>query len=115
MASGRNSSGRAVHGNFSAGDKVEVLSSEEGFSDAWAQATVAGQCKGGWQVEYSKFVGEDGKLLREKVRPCRPMLRSGGGLLAHRPRARDSFVSRGRCEARESACVQWKRTRGLGT
>ena len=55
-------------GVFSAGDRVEVLSSEEGFSDAWAAANVISQHKGGLTVEYSKFVDADGTLLREKVR-----------------------------------------------
>lgn len=59
------SAGRAC---FSVGDKVEVLSSEDGFSDAWATATLASQSKGDWLVEYSKFVDADGKLLREKVK-----------------------------------------------
>jgi hypothetical protein len=54
-------------GKFAENDRVEVLSSEDGFSDAWATATVIGPCKGGWQVEYSKFVDGDGKQLREKV------------------------------------------------
>ena len=55
-------------GVFSPGERVEVLSSEEGFSDAWATATVVSQSKGALLVEYSKFVDGDGKQLREKVR-----------------------------------------------
>ena len=55
-------------GVFASGDKVEVLSSEDGFSDAWATATVVSQKKGMMEVEYSKFVDSDGKQLREKVR-----------------------------------------------
>lgn len=58
----------ATDGRFMEGDKVEVLSSEEGFSDAWATAVVVSPCKGGWLVEYSKFIDADGKQLREKVR-----------------------------------------------
>ena len=65
--SGKARSG-ASDGRISDGDKVEVLSSEDGFSDAWATAVVVGPSKGGWLVEYSKFVDGDGKLLREKVR-----------------------------------------------
>lgn len=61
----------ATRGCYTLGDKVEVLSSEEGFSDAWATATVVGQSKAGWQVEYNKFVDSDGKSLREKARACR--------------------------------------------
>ena len=57
-----------VHGRYLAGDKVEVLSSEEGFSDAWATATVVSKSAAGYLVEYSKFVDGDGKPLREKVR-----------------------------------------------
>ena len=53
---------------FTTGDKVEVLSSEEGFSDAWATATIVAHAKGSWLVEYNKFVDGDGKSLREKVR-----------------------------------------------
>ena len=53
---------------FASGDKVEVLSSEEGFSDAWATATIVKAEKGLWLVEYSKFVDGDGKALRETVR-----------------------------------------------
>ena len=34
-------------GKFLADDKVEVLSSEEGFSDAWAAGIVIGPTKGG--------------------------------------------------------------------
>ena len=49
-------------------DKCEVLSSEEGFSDAWATATCISFNKGSWLVEYSKFVDSDGKNLRERVR-----------------------------------------------
>ena len=69
--SGRGRS-NAADGRFGEGDKVEVLSSEEGFSDAWASANVVGPCKGGWLVEYTKFVDGDGQQLREKVRcaPC---------------------------------------------
>lgn len=70
-------------GSFSGGDKVEVLSSEEGFSDAWATATCVGQAKGNnWLVEYSKFVDGDGKLLREKVRHRPPPARPGSDLAA---------------------------------
>ena len=58
----------ATKGSYGMGDKVEVLSSEEGFSDAWATATVVGNIKGSWLVEYSKFVDADAKPLREKVR-----------------------------------------------
>ena len=54
-------------GKFAVEDKVEVLSSEEGFSDAWALATVSGISKQGVLVEYSKFVDEDGRAIREKV------------------------------------------------
>ena len=60
---------RSVQGSISSGDRVEVLSSEEGFSDAWATATCVGRCpNGAWQVEYAKFVDADGKALKEKVR-----------------------------------------------
>ena len=62
-------------GIFASGDRVEVLSSEEGFSDAWATATAISQSKGSWLVEYNKFVDSDGKSLREKARakpPCEP-------------------------------------------
>ncbi|KAL1518880.1 hypothetical protein AB1Y20_003157 [Prymnesium parvum] len=61
--------GRAPYadGRFSEGDKVEVLSTEEGFSNAWATAILVSPCKGGWLVEYSRFVDGDGKQLREKV------------------------------------------------
>ena len=55
-------------------DKVEVHSSEEGFSDAWATAIVVGEDnkgKGQWLVEYTKFVNADGSALREKVMPDR--------------------------------------------
>ena len=59
---------RSVQGSISSGDRVEVLSSEEGFSDAWATATCVGRCpNGAWQVEYAKFVDADGKALKEKV------------------------------------------------
>ena len=55
---------------FSQGDRVEVLSEEEGFSSAWAAGTLVSLLKGGlWLVEYSKFIDGDGKALREKVRP----------------------------------------------
>lgn len=60
-------------GKFCENDRVEVLSSEDGFSDAWATATVLGPCKGGWLVEYSKFIDSDGKQLREKVRRPRAL------------------------------------------
>ena len=56
---------------FASGDKVEVLSSEEGFSDAWATAPIVKAEKGLWLVEYSKFVDGDGKALRETVRASR--------------------------------------------
>ena len=58
---------RGTLGKFSVDDKVEVLSSEEGFSDAWALATVIGIAKGRVLVEYSKFVDEAGGAIREKV------------------------------------------------
>ena len=61
-------------GKFSTDDKVEVLSSEEGFSDAWAAATVIAPTKAhgavvtnSLVVEYSKFVDETGSAMREKV------------------------------------------------
>ena len=72
----------ATKGSYNPGDKVEVLSTEEGFSDAWATATLINQAKGSWLIEYSKFVDADGKLLREKVcMPfcCRPRLRCRRG------------------------------------
>ena len=62
----------AKSGVYKTGDKVEVLSSEEGFSDAWATATVVSQQKNGWLVEYSKFVDGNGQLLREKARQPPP-------------------------------------------
>ena len=50
-------------------DKVEVLSSEEGFAEAWAHAVIVSHYKGGEVVEYSKFVSsETGRNLKEKVR-----------------------------------------------
>ena len=56
-------------GVFASGDRVEVLSSEEGFSDAWATATTISRSKGSnWLVEYNKFVDGDGKCLRELAR-----------------------------------------------
>ena len=61
-------------GKFSTDDKVEVLSSEEGFSDAWAAATVIAPTKAhgavvtnSLVVEYNKFVDETGSAMREKV------------------------------------------------
>lgn len=66
--SSKASSGAGKTGSFGSGDRVEVLSSEEGFSDAWATAVCVSQSKGDWQVEYSKFVDADGKQLREKAR-----------------------------------------------
>ena len=39
----------------------------QGFSDAWATATVVSAGKDGCYVEYSKFVDGSGKQLREKV------------------------------------------------
>lgn len=53
--------------DYKTGDRVEVLSSEEGFSDAWATAMIVGHSKGSFSVEYAKFVDVHGKLLREKV------------------------------------------------
>ena len=58
---------RGTLGKFSVDDKVEVLSSEEGFSDAWALATVVGIAKGRVLVEYSKFVDDAGGAIREKI------------------------------------------------
>ena len=63
----KNSLANAKGGVFSTGDRVEVLSSEDGFSDAWATAVCVSQSKGSWLVEYSKFVDADGKSLREKA------------------------------------------------
>eukprot|EP00962_Isochrysis_galbana_P059015 scaffold32381_cov107-Isochrysis_galbana.AAC.4 len=40
----------------------------QGFSDAWATATVISAGKDGCFVEYSKFVDANGKNLRERVR-----------------------------------------------
>ena len=57
------------HLKFSVDDKVEVLSSEEGFAEAWAHAVIVSHYKGGEVVEYSKFVSsETGRNLKEKVR-----------------------------------------------
>ena len=57
------------HKLFSVDDKVEVLSSEEGFAEAWAHAVIVSHYKGGEVVEYSKFVSsETGRNLKEKVR-----------------------------------------------
>ena len=58
---------RGTLGKFSVDDKVEVLSSEEGFSDAWALATVVGIAKGRVLVEYGKFVDDAGGAIREKI------------------------------------------------
>ena len=59
--------GSLPQGSFSIGDHVEVLSSDAGFSDAWAAATVVALNKDGFMVEYSKFVDGAGNKLREKV------------------------------------------------
>ena len=58
-------------GTLATGDRIEVLSSEEGFSDAWATATCVSLSKGEWLVEYAKFVDADNKPLREKARAFR--------------------------------------------
>ena len=63
--------GSLPQGSFSIGDHVEVLSSDAGFSDAWAAATVVALNKDGFMVEYSKFVDGAGNKLREKVPPKR--------------------------------------------
>lgn len=69
-------------GSFAPGEKVEVLSEEEGFSSAWATGTVVSRSQGGlWLVEYSKFVDGDGKALREKVRGARTVAAAAAGLL----------------------------------
>ena len=73
-------SGAGKTGSIGSGDRVEVLSSEEGFSDAWATAVAVSQSKGGWLVEYTKFVDADGKQLREKVRAPPRQPASPGGL-----------------------------------
>ena len=68
------------HGTFAPGEKVEVLSEEEGFSSAWATGTVISHSKGGgFLVEYSKFVDADGKALREKVRQAADPARAALG------------------------------------
>ena len=74
-----------VHGRIVPGDKVEVLSSEEGFSDAWATATVISKSSAGYLVEYNKFVDGDGKNLKEKVRSNSP--RDAAGHASYRPLA----------------------------
>ena len=66
MSGGKASLGKT--GTIGSGDRVEVLSSEVGFSDAWATAVCISHIKGSWLVEYSKFVDGDGKNLREKAR-----------------------------------------------
>ena len=53
--------GAGTLGKFATDDKVEVLSSEEGFSDAWAAASVVSTSKTGVLVEYTKFVDEEMK------------------------------------------------------
>ena len=64
----KESTSRLLH-KFSVDDKVEVLSSEEGFAEAWAHAVIVSHYKGGEVVEYSKFVSsETGRNLKEKVR-----------------------------------------------
>jgi hypothetical protein len=65
----KESTSRAPLTKFSVDDKVEVLSSEEGFAEAWAHAVIVSHYKGGEVVEYSKFVSsETGRNLKEKVR-----------------------------------------------
>ena len=65
----KESTSREPRHKFSVDDKVEVLSSEEGFAEAWAHAVIVSHYKGGEVVEYSKFVSsETGRNLKEKVR-----------------------------------------------
>eukprot|EP00965_Chrysotila_dentata_P260847 6214053-Pleurochrysis_carterae.AAC.8 len=62
---------RSAGRSFGTSDRVEVLSREEGFVDAWATASIVSATKEGrWLVEYAKFVDANGKLLREKVVPA---------------------------------------------
>ena len=70
----KESTSRDLH-KFSVDDKVEVLSSEEGFAEAWAHAVIVSHYKGGEVVEYSKFVSsETGRNLKEKVRALEPVM-----------------------------------------
>ena len=55
-------------GKYSVDDKVEVLSREEGFSGAWALATVTGITRGQLLlVEFSRFVDDAGVAICEMV------------------------------------------------
>jgi len=74
IGSAHNGSSSADHQagpQFTVAERVEVLSSEDGFSDAWASATIVsvGARGSGWNVEYVRFVDADGVKLKEKVRP----------------------------------------------